>query len=207
MFVAADRNSHRILAKALEKAYQSQEVRLEDVIWWYIGPKLARVYTTIVRIPHNRVGYLSFNNAISYMESLGKPYDILLLTHGYKNHLSTGSGYFFSYRELSLLKSQLSFLDLVFMAGCKSATLIEDWHQAGAKTVIAFADKHNHHFYIDMFLGAFNGDNPLEADNFVKQHKISYASNSPLLTFIMANTNIDPQLYMNGLLDPNISNR
>jgi hypothetical protein len=44
--------------------------------------------------------------------------DLALLVHGLPNYLSTGNGYFLSFRDIDALEGKLQYLNLVMLQSC-----------------------------------------------------------------------------------------
>lgn len=125
---------------------------LEDLVWWMYAPDLVASYNVILRLLPEHESSQNLLWALSYMEQQSEPYDLVLLTHGFPNHLSTGQGYFFSWKEIDQLKHRLPNLNLIFMQGCYSDTLAPDWMRTGAKAVLSYSGMNRNFFYYGIFL-------------------------------------------------------
>ena len=154
LFVASDETIQRNFTPTLAEFYgQSNTPRLEDLVWWRYLPFLDKVYGTIVRIDHDLLDYHSLSSAVEYLEGKGEAYDIIILSHGFHNHLTNGAGnYFLSWRELVDWEGKLENLNMVFMQGCFSSTLSEDWLRAGAEYVLSYEELNRNFFYLEPFL-------------------------------------------------------
>lgn len=153
LFIAADENLQTQWSSMLSKAYRvSNFPAIEDLAFWEYTKNLKDIYNIIIRIPKAQVSHQSFTEALVYLESLNEPYDVILLTHGSPNHLSSGHGYFFSYRELADLKGKLTHLNLVLLQSCYGRSLAQDFKQAGAKYVMSYSGLNRNFFFYGIFL-------------------------------------------------------
>jgi hypothetical protein len=82
------------------------------------------------------------------METQGKPYDVVLLTHGIPNNIMTTKGYpLLTWQDVDSWKGRFSHLDLLFMQSCYGTTLASDWKAAGAKAVMSYAGLNRNFFW------------------------------------------------------------
>lgn len=152
IFAAADENIQKHFTEQVADFFENKKApMLEDIAWWTNAPNFLRMYDEIIRLP-SPVRFFDLAEAIAAMEKKNISYDIVLLTHGLPNHLSSGTGYFLSYNELESWKGKLPHLNLVFMQGCFSSSLATDWKAAGAKWVLSFADFNRNFLYFNFFL-------------------------------------------------------
>ena len=160
LFVAADETIQQNFSSAMSDAYKNRETpRLEELVWWRYLPYLDDVYGTIVRIDHEQLDYRNLASAIEYLEGLGEAYDVILLSHGFHNHLTDGAGnYFLSWQELAVWKGKLEHLQMVFMQGCFSSTLAQDWLDTGADYVLSYEGLNRNFFYPEPFLSFYAGN-------------------------------------------------
>ncbi len=156
LFAAVDETVQGQFAERLQEVYRTQdEIRLEDVSWWRFAPLMMDLYDTVAKIPYDNLSAKSLADAIEFLEAEGKPFDIILLTHGIPNHITSSGGYdLISYKDIAALPA-LKQLDMVFMQGCFSETLAPDWIKLGAKTVLSYEGWNRNFFYIDFFLPAY----------------------------------------------------
>ena len=157
LFIAADAIIQNNFISPLTQAYGKNPPLLEDLAWWHYFPLLRKTYNTVMRIPPEYLTHENLFIFLEYLEALGRPYDVILLTHGFHNHLSDGdTGYFLSYRELDKWRGRLKKLNMVFMQACFSCTLGKDWMNAGAKYVICYNGLNRNFFYLKPFLSWYH---------------------------------------------------
>ena len=131
-----------------------RSLSIDELTWNYYGNSLQKIYDEVVLIYKDNTRFKNIKKALDYMESREKNYDFFILSHGFPEHLSSGTrGYFLSYKEIN--NFQLEYLDLVFMQACFGAELADNWKIAGAKEVIAFDSLTNSFFYIRFFIEAY----------------------------------------------------
>jgi hypothetical protein len=154
VFVAADDEVQSRFERPIMEAYKSDRpLRLEEVSWWLYASRIRELYDLVVRVPYDRFHKGSLVRALELMEEQGKPYDLVLLTHGVPNHLVTSPGYpLFSWKDLGALKGRLRGLNVVFMQACFGDTLVPDWHAAGARAVVSYKGLNRNFFYLEFFL-------------------------------------------------------
>lgn len=153
----------------------------------------------MIFVPHDQARYQTLEHSLLRLESLGKNFDIFILSHGYPSRLSDGDkGYFLSWKELEAFKGKLSYLNLVFMQACYGTSLAEDWHQAGAETVISYPDLNRNFLFIDLFLRfyRFNPDQPQEAYRQAKSQLPWHLENKILYIKILDVLEITPEEYL-----------
>lgn len=154
IYVALDDVIQTSFGERIARLYPKRPgLRLEEIAWWMHVRKMVGLYDQVVRIGHDRFSRETLFVALEYMESLGRPYDLVLLTHGIPNHIKTTQGHeLLSWKDLAELKGKLRGLNLVFMQSCFGSTLAPDWQEAGAKAVISFPKLNRNFFYFDFFL-------------------------------------------------------
>lgn len=154
LFVALDQVVQKQYQLLIKKAYKSdEEVRIEDVAWWKFAPNFRYLYDYVVKIPYTNFTQESFKQAIIYLESLDKPYDIMMLAHAIPNHFITSQGHeLLSYKDIRGLKDDVHKLSFVFLQSCFGSTLKNDFHYLGAKEVISYPSFNQNFFYIDFFI-------------------------------------------------------
>ena len=173
IFIAADENIQIYFAGDFAKQ-NGRAKNIEELAWWASAPLMSENYAKILRIPPEKLRYASLAESLEYMESLGEPFDLYLLTHGLPNHLSAGGrGYFLSHRELLAWKGKFSYLNLVFLQSCFGTTLARDFLVAGANQVIAFDGFNRSFFYFYFFLERIRIDEPIVAFEWVSA-RINY---------------------------------
>lgn len=174
LFIALDESVQPQFENQLMDIYKSDKViRLEDVTWWRFAKKFNGLYDKVVRVPWSSFNKESFMEAISKLESLGKSYDIYLLTHGLPNHITTTKGApFIGYKDIAELKGNLKRLDMVYMQGCFSNTLAADFLKVGAKSVLSFEGWNRNFFFVDFFIKRLEryNHNSLKAYEETKDH-------------------------------------
>lgn len=157
-------------------------VGLEELSWWHYSPLLGDVYGEVHLIRRDGARYRVVREAVGRLERTGVPYDIILLTHGLPNHISSGRDHFLSWREIGGWRGRLDGLNLVFMQGCFGSTLAGDWLEAGAGTVIAHEGLNTNFLYLSSFLKRYRrtpGDVPAAWAAANRSHA-SNVRNSPL---------------------------
>lgn len=155
IFLAADDVIQEYYKNQIAAVYNNPNIRLEDITWWKFAPVLAKLYDQVIVLNYNQVRYRNLMDAINYAEKQYGVYDLYILSHGIPNHLTSGKGYFLSWKELKAMEGQLKRLNMVFMQACYGMSLYRDWFDAGANAVIAFEDENRNFFYIDYFLDYF----------------------------------------------------
>jgi hypothetical protein len=142
--------------KEIKKLYFPRKTpRLEDMIWWHLAPRFKLLYDRVIRIPYDKLSAHSLAEAIDYAESLNSEYDLVLLTHGYPNHLSASQGAdFISWEDIDQFKGKLSHLRAVYMQSCFGSSLSQDWLQAGAQFAIASPGLTENFFFYDVFVSS-----------------------------------------------------
>ncbi len=154
VFVTADSFSQTQFEPLLAAAYKKENPpTLNELSWWQFAPLFRDLYNKVIYLPLEQAKYANIVASLNYMEAQGQPYDLIIMSHGIPNHLTTGeSGYFMSFKEIDDLKGQLKHLNLVFMQACFGQSLVPDWINAGAKTVISFEGFNRNFFFISIFL-------------------------------------------------------
>jgi hypothetical protein len=153
LFLAADDNIQSGFKPILQDVFKTQDPpRLEDLVFWQYLGDMKNIYNTIIQIPFSNVKFESFYKSILYLESLKQPYDIILLTHGIPNNLSSGQGHFLSYKDLEKMQGQLKNLNLVMLQSCFGKSLSKDFLKIGAKYVLSYPDFNKNFFFFGFFL-------------------------------------------------------
>lgn len=154
VFLTADTFSSEQFAPLLSAAYKSDNPpTLNELAWWQFAPLFRDVYDKVIYLPLEQAKYANILASLKYMEKQGKKYDLIVMSHGIPNHLTTGeTGYFMSFKEIDELQGQLKNLNLVFMQACFGSSLVQDWLKAGADTVISFDGFNRNFFFISVFL-------------------------------------------------------
>ncbi len=152
IFVALDESIQKKFKHQLDGIFphspNEAPPRIEEVVWWMLAPKLTRLYDSVIRISYDAFSKDTLFKAIKHFEVRNMSYDLILLTHGFPNHLATSVGYkFLSWEMLGELKGKLKNLGLVYMSSCFSSTLVPDWTAAGAREVISFKKYNSNYFY------------------------------------------------------------
>ncbi len=154
IFVTADEFTGHLFERQLAAAYKAETPpTLNDVSWWQFAPLFRDLYNQVIYLNVDQAKNANITAALHYMEKQNLPYDLVILSHGIPNHLTTGeTGYFMSFKEIDDLKGQLPKLNFVFMQACFGNSLAKDWLDAGAKTVISFDGFNRNFFFISVFL-------------------------------------------------------
>jgi phosphatidylglycerol:prolipoprotein diacylglycerol transferase len=189
IFVAGDDNIQSGFAQILKSTYKTNTVpKLEDIVFWEYIKDMKNIYNIILKIPKENIGKANLIKSLEYMEALNRPYDLILLTHGMPNYLSTGKYYFFSFREIDALKGRLPNLNIVMLQSCFGQSLSEDFKQAGAKFVLSYPEFNRNFFFFGFFLKYYQYDfsvdetYQLAKSNFIDEMKTPlYAQISNLL--------------------------
>jgi len=165
LIVAQDDIIQNSFSKELASVYETKSApRIEDVQFWDDIDAIKHIYNMVVRIKPGKVVYKTFRDSLYYMEALKVPYDILLLTHGYPNHLSTGNGWFYSYKELEAAKGKYLHLDLVMLQSCYGQTLAKDFKMTGARHIMSYPALNRNFFFYGSFLKRRNLTHTIERD-------------------------------------------
>lgn len=137
------------LAEAADKPVMND---IDELAWWEFAPHMAKMYKHIVRIGLSEAKNKAFKSEMERLEALGEPFDVFILSHGMPNYLSSGEGYFFSYKDLEQWRGKFKNLNLVFSQSCFGSSLVSDWQQAGAKHTISFRGMNRNFFWLSYFL-------------------------------------------------------
>lgn len=156
LFVAVDDTVQKQFQQPLQDAYKTdKEVRIEDMAWWRFAPEFRGLYDNVLKIDYRSLNAESLKWGLEYLESLQKTFDVMLLTHGLPNNITASKGQgFISYKDLKKM-GPFKNLNMVFMQGCFSETLAEDWMKNGAQTVLSYEGWNRNFFYVDFFLPAY----------------------------------------------------
>lgn len=172
LWIAVEKEVQERFAGTLKALYGGKEdIRVEDVAWWRMFPRVFALYDTVIRIPYDHFNRKSLRLALTELESLGREYDVILLTHGMRNNIAFSSGLppgrdennrpnrFLQPTDIRLLADEMGSLrlNLVYMSACDGDSFSDAWLQAGARSVLAFEGLHSNYFYIEFFLNAYAG--------------------------------------------------
>lgn len=137
----------------LDQAYGDKKTpTLNQFAWWAYHPLLADLYQKVIYLDVEQAKHSIIVDSIKYMEKQNLPYDLIVLSHGIPNHLTTGEvGYFMSFKEIQDLGT-LKKLNLVFMQACFGKSLAQDWINAGARRVMSYEGFNRNFFFIGVFL-------------------------------------------------------
>jgi hypothetical protein len=161
------------------------------------------MYTRIYRITTEGARFDSIVRVFEELDSLGEPFDVYLLSHGMPNHLSTGEGYFLSYRELNML--HFKNLNLVFLQSCFGSSLAQDWLRAGARSVMSFDGLNRNFFWISFFLRWYRYFDVAESYN-KTNHNLDFALNNEILYLkLLEGLGITPAEYLANSPNPTLS--
>ena len=173
IFVAIDDGIQQMFTTELKAAVRDQtpSVRLEELAWRRFLPRFRGIYDEVIRIRYDATTRDALFRAIAFMEARRIPYDLLLLTHGMRNHLVLSKGWgLLRWRDVRKLEGKLGFLDLVYLQICEGArpdptgpSFATDWHAAGARHVLAFPDLNRNFFFVDIFYDYYRGNNIADA--------------------------------------------
>jgi hypothetical protein len=154
IFITADNFTGKQFEAQLKAAYKKDPApTLNEVTWWQFVPLFRDEYNKVIYLPLEQAKYANIMASIRYMETQSFDYDLIIMSHGIPNHLTTGeAGYFLSFKEIDELKGQLKKLNLVFMQACFGQSLAPDWIDAGAKKVMAFEGFNRNFFFVSVFL-------------------------------------------------------
>lgn len=196
LFLTADTYIYSHYLPQIQKELNTkQPPSLDDLVWWEYAPIFSRMYNQIIRITYQEARYETLLASLNKLESMGESFDVYLLSHGMPNHLSSGTGWFLSYKELSQLEGHFKNLNLVFMQSCWGSSLTKDWINAGAKHVISFNGQNRNFFWISFFLrwyqeydilNAYRRANDIEWE---LDHEIMYKS-------LLHGLNLNAQTYL-----------
>lgn len=198
LFVAVDDTVQGQFQTKIKQVYQSRdEIRIEDITWWRFAPLMRGLYDQVLRIPHDKLNTATLTQAIVHLESLGKPWDLFLLTHGIPNHITASSGNeLISYKDLEKLP-RLDHLKLVYSQGCFSETLAPDWIGLGAKETLSFEGWNRNFFFIDFFLEKFKKTGSVfEAYNFVNNNIQELMKNDRLYDLLLQELDLSVEEYL-----------
>jgi hypothetical protein len=153
ILVTADTFLSEQFQPQLDAAYQGKRApTLNELAWWAYQPLLRDIYNKVIYLNVDQAKHAIIVNAIQYMEKQSMPYDLIILSHGIPNHLTTGEvGYFMSFKEIQDL-GKLKNLNLVFMQACFGKSLVQDWMNAGARRVMSYDGFNRNFFFISVFL-------------------------------------------------------
>lgn len=201
----ADSYIQSTFKKQIEQVYSDVPgVRLEDLVWWEYFSSFGRMYDKIIYLSFKAAKYKNLMDSIMYMESLKQPYDVVLLSHGFPNHLTTGeAGYFLSFKELNQIKGQLNYLHLVFMQSCYGSSLSQDWLDAGAKHVIGFRGLNRNFFYFSVFLRYYLFKSDEEAFKLTNEHLKHYL-NSAKYRLLLSQLSLTVDQYLEATEAPEL---
>lgn len=156
LYVAVDDTVQGQFQEPLQRAYNTDShIRIEDIAWWRFSPEFRGLYDKVLKIERHSLNAQSLKWGLDYMESQGREFDVMLLTHGLPNNITASKGQgFISYEELENM-GHFKHLNMVFMQGCFSETLAVDWIKNGAQTVLSYEGWNRNFFYVDFFLPAY----------------------------------------------------
>ena len=137
----------------LNAAYKDKKTpTLNQFAWWAYRPLLSDIYNKVIYLDVEQAKHAIITDAIQYMEKQPEKFDLIILSHGIPNHLTTGEvGYFMSFKEIQDLGT-LKKLNLVFMQACFGKTLAQDWLNAGARRVMSYEGFNRNFFFVGIFL-------------------------------------------------------
>ena len=205
LFMASDSWVQKGYTEQIKQAYKTDlPQRLEVLSWWQFFPELSEIYDEIIYIPYDKVGFNVLERSILKLEAAGQPYDLILLTHGAPNYLSSGENYFLSWEELATWKGKLRHLNLVFMQACYGSTLAPDWLAAGAKHVISYTGLNRNFFYFGNFINWYKTMDVFPAYLKARQTMPFFLSNSILYTKILGALRTNVGEYLNVAGKPQI---
>lgn len=149
LLIATDDTVQQQFAEPIQAAYKSQEpIRIEDLSWWLFAPSIRDVYDQVIRIPYDKFNKASLFRSLAYLESMGKPYDIFLLTHGLPNNIVASKGNpLITFKDLAELDGRLPKLRLLFNQACFGDQLNKEWLAAGAKFIVHYKGLNRNFFY------------------------------------------------------------
>jgi phosphatidylglycerol:prolipoprotein diacylglycerol transferase len=149
VFVALDQTFQAYFDADLKKIYNTNnEVRIEELAWWVFAPEFQGLYDQVLRVSYDHFSSATLLQAMDYMETQGKPYDVVLLTHGIPNNIMTTKGYpLLTWQDVDSWKGRFSHLDLLFMQSCYGDSLTADWQATGAKAVMGYAGLNRNFFW------------------------------------------------------------
>jgi phosphatidylglycerol:prolipoprotein diacylglycerol transferase len=153
VFVALDQTFQAYFDADLKKIYNTtSEVRIEELAWWVFAPEFNGLYDQVLRVSYDHFSSATLQQSLDYMETQGKPYDVVLLTHGIPNNIMTTKGQpLLTWQDVDSWKGRFSHLDLLFMQSCYGDSLVQDWKDAGAKAVMGYSGL-NRNFFFPMTL-------------------------------------------------------
>ncbi|RYZ75520.1 MAG: hypothetical protein EOP05_07610 [Proteobacteria bacterium] len=137
----------------LNAAYKDKKTpTLNQFAWWAYQPLISDIYNKVIYLDVEQAKHAIITDAIRYMEKQPLQFDLIVLSHGIPNHLTTGEvGYFMSFKEIQDL-GKVKNLNLVFMQACFGKSLAQDWLNAGARRVMSYEGFNRNFFFIGIFL-------------------------------------------------------
>jgi hypothetical protein len=153
VFVALDQTFQSYFDDDLKRIYKTtSQVRIEELAWWVFAPEFNGLYDQVLRISYDHFSAATLQQSLDYMETQGKPYDLVLLTHGIPNNIMTTKGQpLLTWQDVDAWKGRFKNLDLVFMQSCYGSSLLFDWIDTGAKSVMSYSGL-NRNFFFPMTL-------------------------------------------------------
>lgn len=155
LYVAVDNTVAPQFKDLLEEAYDRKPApRIEDISWWKLIKSVRKLYHKVAFIPHNRFNFQSFKEALQWLETQARDYDVYLLTHGWPNHITASEGEgLISYEQIQSLSNVVSDKwKFAYMQGCYSNTLAADIHDLGVQDVFSFDGLNRNFFFVDFFM-------------------------------------------------------
>ncbi len=181
LFVVADDFVQKNLQPELQRIYKTDDIRLEEVLWWFYAPIMKKTYNYVLRLHWDGLNADSLKKALKEMEAQKQPYDVMLLAHGIPNNLiaSPGQG-LISWRHIGALKNSLRYADALYLQACFGNTLAPDFKAAGFKHVIAYEKLNWNFFYPEYYLEALSktdGDTKAAHEYVLKHFNFDFSTN------------------------------
>jgi len=213
LFIAADNQLGDKLGPELKKMY-NRDVRLEDALWWYYAPKIQKTYNYVLRIHWDGFNAKSFDAALSEMEKLKTPYDVMLLVHGSptRDIIASPEQGLIGATELAEFRG-VQYADTLYLQACFGDLLAQDLLDIGFQKVIASEGFSINLFFPDIYLDALSAKlgNTEKAHKSAVDHFETRFKWSPLYNKIVEKVfkddpqiKGDPKLYLKYLKAPEI---
>lgn len=206
-FEKGDGTTGSTLPSSTPSSTNDQQLSIEELAWWEYAPILTDIYDHIIRITLKEAKHKTVLQALEELEAFDQPYDVFILSHGFPNHLSSGDGYFLSYRELEEYRSthpKSKHMNVLFMQSCFGSSLVEDWNKVGAKAVLSFPGFNRNFFFISFFLGYLRDLELKDAYQTTIDNMEANLTNSPLYRKLLEILGITVEQYLKASPNPDL---
>ncbi len=204
LFLATDEVLEAKIRDALTQSNANIHLpSLEDLAWWEMAPLAASRYDTVIRVLPGGARFQVLQSSLDELNSLQKPFDLIVLSHGFPNHLSSGNkGYFLSFREMKTWSDRYPNLDLVFLQACFGASLAPDFFRAGAKKVLAYSGLNINFVFVSLYFQYYRHLNADEAYRYTTMNLQWYAKNRLSLPMALSAIGIPLGSYLSQIEAP-----